>query len=190
MPPNHDPEILKLAKSGDRNAFRTLVETHQGFAYSLAFRITGDKMVAEDIVQEAFIRFWKHLQDHKPEIKISTWLYRVICNLCNDHFRSDKSKGMWDVNDVKMHGLQDRSEPENEVQKMEMQEAIVSLSGLLTPKQRMVFVLRDIEDMDVAEVCKTLSMSAGNVKSNLYYARMKMAELLKNYYSESKKTQL
>lgn len=69
----------------------------------------------------------------------------------------------------------------------EFNELIQEAAAALTPKQKAVFILRDLEDLSVEEVCGILSMSAGNVKSNLYYARQQMSEKLKKYYQTTDK---
>ncbi len=177
--------IINKAQKGDTIAFRFLVETYQSMLYSLACRFLG-KDDAEDTVQEAFIRLWKNIHKYKPEIKLATWLYRIVTNLCLDHLKSShnrNTKNSIDVADVA--GLKDDDAPDKALEKKEMMQQILKFSESLTPKQRAVFVLRDLEGLSSQEVCTILSMKAGSVKSNLYYARIAMGDKLKQYYSSS-----
>ena len=74
--------------AGDTFAFREVVEKNQAFAYSLSFRLVADSGEAEDITQEAFLRLWKHLPNYRFEIKLTTWLYKIVTNLCLDYLKS------------------------------------------------------------------------------------------------------
>lgn len=181
-------DVIHKAMNGDRLAFRTIVEKHQHFAYAVSFRFLRNEQDAEDIVQEAFVRLWKNIHNYQKEIKLSTWLYRIIANLCLDFLKSAHGKQRRNKVDLSDgYFMQDPSTPEKEMQNRELMKAILDASEELTPKQRMVFILRDMEALPVEEVCLVLSMSAGSVKSNLYYARQKIHEKLKIFYQASDK---
>lgn len=184
--PEH--EIIKRAVAGDMYAFRQLVEKHQGFAFSLSYRFVGCESDAEDIVQEAFVRLWKNLPRYRYEVKLTTWLYKIIINLCLDFLKSrevKRRKTTENLNNAKE--FTDLITPQQELENSELRTAIIRLAEKLTPKQRAVFVLRDLEDLPMQDISDILSMSRGNVKSNLYYARLKMSGLLREYYQEKKK---
>ena len=183
-------EIIDRALRGDTLAFRELVERHQSFAYRLAYRFTNNSNDAEDIVQEAFIRIWKNLNKYRAEVKFTTWLYKIIANLSLDFLKSAYRKKIV----RKEIGMNDTLISEGSAdQKMmadELQQALKEMTNKLTPKQQAVFILRDLEDLSMAEVAEILSMPAGNVKSNLYYARKKISELLAAHYQVRKMTVL
>ncbi len=179
-------EIIAQALGGSNEAIRFLVVQNQAFAYSVAYRFLGNSEDAEDIVQEAFIRLWKNLHKYNPEVKLTTWLYRIIANLCLDFLKS--AYGRQRKNTVDVHPAVHHSIGSDElIQSNELNRWIQEAASGLTPKQKAVFILRDLEDLSVEEVCGILSMSAGNVKSNLYYARKQMSEKLKKYYQTSDK---
>src|SRR5688572_9986345 len=182
-------DVFRKAMAGDSHAFRLVVEEHQGFAYAVAFRFLRNNDDAEDITQEAFIRLWKNMEHYKQEIKLTTWLYRIITNLCLDLIKTThrkQSKNKMDL--LSAHHVADSLTPEDELQHRELLEAIDKASEELTPKQKAVFILRDLESLSVEEVCSVLSMSAGNVKSNLYYARQKINASLQVLYQLKTKT--
>lgn len=179
-------EIIARAMAGNTEAFRVVVMQNQAFAYSVSYRFLGNAEDAEDIVQEAFIRLWKNLHKYNPEVKLRTWLYRIIVNLCLDFLKSthgQQRKNKVDVEQV----LHYSSGPDRPMHANELNELIQEAAATLTPRQKAVFILRDLEDLSVEEVCHILSMSAGNVKSNLYYARQHMGEKLKKYYQTTDK---
>jgi RNA polymerase sigma-70 factor, ECF subfamily len=188
MPDLTAPDVIEKAMAGSTDAFRTIVEDHQSFAYAVAFRFVGNEDDAEDLVQEMFIKLWKNLKSYRHEIKLSTWLYRILVNLCLDFLKSGATKRKRsNVNIDSVHFVADNSNPENEFQQRELMQAIQNAAEELTPKQRAVFILRDLENLSVLEVMEILSMPAGNVKSNLFCARKKMGEKLKSFYQTSDK---
>jgi RNA polymerase sigma-70 factor (ECF subfamily) len=176
-------ELIDQAAAGDYRAFRTLVETFQGLVYSIAFRFTRDEVEAEDLTQETFIRLWKNLDRYKAEFKLKTWLGKIVTNLALDYLKSSRRKNekMRVAMDAELNA-QSHEQPETIWNAAELQNLVFKLSEQLTPKQRAVFVLRDLEHLEVNEVCDMLGMSAGNVKSNLYYARLSIKTEVEKHY--------
>ena len=188
MPDSLSLEIIQEVARGSTKAFRVVVEEYQAFAYAVAFRFVGNEDDAEDIVQETFVRLWKNLHLYKQEIKLTTWLYRIIANLCLDFLKSRHGRQRKNKVDIdKVSFVHDHSTPEKEFQQRELMQAIHQGAEELTPKQRAVFILRDLEGLTTEEVSEALTMSAGNVKSNLFYARQKMVEKLKVFYQTTDK---
>ena len=179
-------DLIESAKRGDQQAFRKLVELHQRFAYQVAYRMMGNSNDAEDVVQEAFVKLWKNLSKYRWEVKLTTWLYKIVTNQCLDHLKSAASKQKSLNKDIEfsLH-VSDGSDPEKQFSDQELVEVITTLARRLTPKQQAVFVLRDLEGLSVEEVCEILDMPSGKLKSNLYYARMKIREDLTLYYKET-----
>ncbi len=171
-------EILIRSQAGDLGAFRELVEHYQPYALSVAYRMLGNKEDSKDVVQESFIQVWKHLPGLKMEMKFTTWLYRIVMNRCLDRIKARKR--------FKRH-LEERNVYAEHFQEPEMDtgqdnrglvDVIGRLAMTLTPKQRMVFVLRDLEDRSIGEVSGILKMSKNSVKSNLYHARRQIRHRL------------
>ncbi|MEY4931518.1 MAG: hypothetical protein RI909_2242 [Bacteroidota bacterium] len=188
MPEPNRTELITQAAQGHVHAFREVVNLYQSFAYSVSYRFLGNAEDAEDVTQEAFIRLWKNMHQYKPEVKLTTWLYRIIANLCLDVLKSSHHKQQRKSMDVKAEwNMTHHHASDADVQAQELHAIIQEAASELTPKQKAVFILRDLEELPVEEVCNILSMSAGNVKSNLYYARQQMSEKLKKYYQTTDK---
>jgi RNA polymerase sigma-70 factor, ECF subfamily len=188
MPNLSESDIIAKAIAGDTYAFRLLVEKHQTFAYSLSCRFLSSQDDAADVTQEAFIRLWKNISKYRPEIKLTTWLYKIITNLCLDHLKSRHRKRFKDMVEIgDHHEIIDPSGADQLLLSEEFRILLFQMASELTPKQKAVFILRDLEELEIKEVSDILSMSAGNVKSNLYYARVKMSELIKKCYQERKR---
>lgn len=180
---NNIDELILRAQKGDKEAFREIVEMHQKFAFAVAFKILLNVEDAKDAAQESFIKLWKYIGRYKFEAKFTTWFYKIIINMSLDKLKSRKRK-----EDIELPRLSD-SELENIIGKedycyanRELAEIITQLTNKLSPKQRLVFTLRDLEGLEIEEVSGTLNMSAGSVKSNLVYARRKIKELLTTIY--------
>lgn len=187
MPDYSDHEIVQKAVGGDMQAFRRLVERHQSFAYRVAYRFVGTVTDAEDITQESFVRLWRNLKNYRPEVRLTTWLYKIVANLCLDLLKSrynQSVKRSVGLNDFR--GGFSQSEADQDILSEELNIALEAIAGDLSPKQKVVFVLRDLQGLSMEEIETMLSMSAGNVKSNLYYARKRIAEMLEQYYAIKK----
>ncbi|MBK5277657.1 MAG: RNA polymerase sigma factor [Bacteroidia bacterium] len=179
-------EIIKKAIEGDMDAFRLIVLKNQAFAYSVSYRFLGNAEDSEDVVQEAFIRLWKNMARYKPEIKLTTWLYRIVVNLCLDLLKSTYQRQR-KIQVSEEYAANNSVSSDASVLANELNGFILMAANDLTPKQKAVFILRDLEDLPVEEVCDILSISAGNLKSNLYYARQRMSAKLKMYYQTTDK---
>ncbi len=93
-------ELLRAAQQGNAQAFGGLVRTYNGYAYSLAKCFLGNEEDALDVVQETFVRVWKHLPAFDFRCKFTTWMYRIVINLCRDRARNLKTQYKYRVNDA------------------------------------------------------------------------------------------
>jgi RNA polymerase sigma-70 factor (ECF subfamily) len=175
-------EVIDEAKAGSARAFGVIVDEYQTFAYRVAFRFVGHAAEAEDIVQEGFISLWKNIHQYRTNIKITTWLYRIIANRSLDFLKSSAAKQRKNHMDMELgYFIEQETTPLSELEGKELLNVIQQAADTLTPKQRAVFVLRDLEGLTVDEVCDVLSISSSNMKSNLYHARQAVSKRLKPY---------
>ena len=174
--------LVERSKQGDMAAFRQLVETCQPFVFRLAFRLLCCEEEAKDIVQETFIRVWLHLNKYHHGARFSTWLYKIACNLCYDRLRAMNRSPGNAVTGIDLSGLDVPADHNIEqlVINRNLKEWIIVLTHNLTPKQRLVFTLRDIEGMELEEVKKITGMSGETIKSNLYLARQYIRKRIEN----------
>jgi RNA polymerase sigma-70 factor (ECF subfamily) len=174
------PEIINRCKVKDKEAFGQLVNFYQEFVFSLAFRITGNEEDARDIVQESFIRVWKHIGNFKMEVRFSTWLYRIVSNLGIDYLRSKHKKLNVSLDEFSslFKNLINHQHPEIELINSDLGKLIGLLSEELSPVQRMIFTLRYMQDVETDEIVQLTGLSADNIKSNLCHARKIIREKL------------
>jgi len=181
-------DIIRKSTEGDAASFGLLVKAHQGYAFALAFRMLADEDEARDVVQESFIRVWKSIRRYDPSQKFTTWLYAIVSRVCLDKLRSRSrsnrlfhrgSDGSFD------DGPRDSSDPEKTYSNRELAQLISQLSEDLTPTQRLVFTLRDLQECTIAEVSAITGLSEGSIKTNLSYARRRIRNVLASQYDIS-----
>jgi len=166
--------LLEKAKKGDLRAFETIVRTYQRYGLVVSFRILGSEDDAKDVVQEGFIRIWRNLKNYDSRAKFTTWMYKIIINLCYDRLKSEKRrKAMFDniTDETNEISKLCSADVEKEFSKKETAAIIKYYSEGLPEKQRIVFALRDLEDLSVSEVVDITGMSEASVKTNLSIAR-------------------
>lgn len=174
-------ELIILSRKNDARAFRKLVEAHQSMIYTLAYRLLCNDEDAKDIVQETFIKVWKHLDRFNTEFKFSTWLYSIAAHMCYDKLR--KVKQIYNLSLYDQNIIQEFISQENIEQTVinaELSNIISSLTRDLTPKQKLVFTLSDLEGLEVEEIISITGLSAGKIKSNLYLARQYIRKKIEN----------
>ena len=170
-------ELVLRCREGDLSAFRLLMESHQRYAYAVAFRLLHDTENAQDVVQEAFIRVWNNLGKYRPAVKFTTWLYKIVIHLCYDRMKMDSRRKKW------LGYFGGTGEPDEAIQgrdlagdieNADLRGHILCEAQKLPPRQRLVFQLRDVQDFSLEEIAVMAGMSIGTVKTNLCYARQKI----------------
>jgi len=178
-----EPEIIKKAAAGDRPAFRLLVEMHQRFVYAVAVRVLNNSHDAEDATQETFIRLWKNLPRYKAEIKLSTWLYRIVTNICLDILKSAHYKRNRMSIDIAKQTDKLQTQSGDEVMHLQdLTKAVEEAAAQLPHIQKIIFVLRDLQGLTPEEVSQIMETTEEKIKSNLYHARIAVGKYLKQHY--------
>jgi RNA polymerase sigma-70 factor (ECF subfamily) len=109
--------IITKCKTGDKQAFKILMTNFSEYVFRLAFRILNHEEDAKDIVQETFIRVWKHIDGYKEEIKITTWIYKIATNLCLDKLRINRRNTM--ISEIESEKVYNTISSENLNEKIE-----------------------------------------------------------------------
>jgi RNA polymerase sigma-70 factor, ECF subfamily len=178
-----EKEMIERCRNGSLQDFRKLVELISPFAFSVAFRILGDEEEAKDIVQETMITLWKSLQKVNSADSFMPWLYRIAVNKCYDQLRKRKRNPEFSADDNTWTLISNKISANNnlEIENKETSMIINLLTNKLSPKQKAVFVLSDLEEMSNEEVAQITGMSKTNVKANLHYARKRIGEMIEKY---------
>jgi RNA polymerase sigma-70 factor (ECF subfamily) len=180
-----EDDVVTRSQCRDLAAFESLVRKYQPYAFSLAMKFLCDEVEASDVVQDSFLRVWKNIDRYDPHRKFTTWLYKIVANGCVDRFRSlkrSRSLFLSKDRDPVMDDLPDERDWETIRSYEQLAEIIRSLSRQLSRTQRLVFTLRDLQDLTVDEVVEITGLSVGSVKTNLHYARKSIREVLVRHY--------
>lgn len=164
-------DLITSSKRNDEKAFRQIVECYQSMIYSLAFRILCNEEEAKDIVQETFIKVWVNLSGYQADKKFSTWLYAIATNLCLDKLKSSKHRYQTGTMDETLNNLISSEDIEQTFINSELGDIILRLTNELTPKQKIVFTLRYLQELEIAEIVQITNLSPTKIKSNLFLAR-------------------
>lgn len=182
---------LEALRAGDRAEFARLVETYYEVIYRLAIKMTGNPQDAEDVLQETFLKAYKHLKDFGGRSSLSTWLYRIATNEALMLLRRKKEVLSLDEPLETEEGVQEPLQiedwcclPEQELisaeAKAHLDEAIQALPASL----RVVFVLRDMQGLSTQEVGEVLNLSETAIKTRLSRARLRLRQDLTGYFGE------
>jgi RNA polymerase sigma-70 factor (ECF subfamily) len=162
-----EPDLVRQAQQGDREAFGELVRCHRQGVVNLAYRLCGEAPLAEDIAQEAFVRAWQNLTKYQPRAPFRNWLYRIAANLMMDALRSER-----EAVDIESLPLASPSaDPESALIGKERARQVQAAVLGLPPASRAVLVLREYERLSYQEIADALSLPLGTVMSRLSYAR-------------------
>ena len=175
--------LIKSVKAGDKQAFGKLIEQCSQFVFAVSLKMIGDVDDARDAAQESFIKVWQKINTYKSHYKFRTWLYKIVANTCLDRLRK---KVRHNAIFIQMEDQADLYKamlvsPTLEFEEKQLVDFIRLIASKLSGKQHSVFVLHDLEELSQEEISKILSMSKGSVKSNLYYARKAIREVLKSF---------
>jgi RNA polymerase sigma-70 factor (ECF subfamily) len=177
--PQTDAAAVALARDGDSEAFRALVERHSRAVYRLAHRMTGSPQDAEDVVQETFLRAYRQLNRFESRANFGTWLHRIAVNCSIDLIRSRRHQETGhDASDLEQFegAADDRVDPSPErlMLSTEVHERVTSAMGALSHMERAAFVLRHFEGQSIDEISRTLGLKANAAKHSVFRAVRKM----------------
>ena len=185
MTREEEAKIIRAVVDGNTNAFEDLVLEYQKQVYHIALKMTGNEEDAFDLSQEAFLKAFHSLSTFRGEAGFGSWLYRMTANLCIDFLRKKKRQGGQIISldaeeeDRRPTELPDlRYEPQNALEKKEVQEKVRAGLERLPHEQKLILVLRDVEGFSYQEISDALKIELGTVKSRIYRARAHLARLL------------
>jgi RNA polymerase sigma-70 factor (ECF subfamily) len=178
-----DLRLIEECREGNFNNFRKLVDLTSPFAYSVAFRMLCNEDQAKDVVQETMVTIWQKLKKIKSAEVYKTWIYRIVVNKCYDQMRRMKRNPEFVADDHTWELISNRiSEgPSTVLENRETAKIINILTEKLSSRQKVVFVLSDLEGMSNDEISEITGISKSAVKANLHYARKSISEKVRKY---------
>jgi RNA polymerase sigma-70 factor (ECF subfamily) len=168
-------DLIKAVQGGDKQAYNRLYQQYIGQVYGLCFRLTGEKMLAEDAAQEVFIQLWRKIGNFKGDSKFSTWLHTVTSNITISYIRKQKGwlQKMFNIEDfVAMNGGAGLPEAEESSSSVDIE----SYVARLPERARLVFVLHAIEGYRHEEIATMTNMAVGSSKAQFHRAKHLLKE--------------
>lgn len=180
-----EQQLVLRAKAGDDEAFAQLMRDNEKRIYNLTLRMTGNPEDAMDLAQEAFLNAWRGLKFFKGDSAFSTWVYRLASNACIDHLRRQKRRQdisapmpVDEEDDIPPDIPDDRFQPEQELERQELRNAVCAGLEQLSDEHRQVLVMREINGLSYQEIADVLDLEAGTVKSRIARARNSLRKIL------------
>jgi RNA polymerase sigma-70 factor (ECF subfamily) len=188
-PREGDAEAIELTLAGDRDAYRVLVERHSASVFRLAYRLTGNRHDAEEVVQEAFLRAYQKLEQFEARANFGTWVYRIAANYSIDRMRKKRvedarreepsSREPENAENNVLNLLPDgRPSPERLAQNIELRKQLEVALETLTQAERTAFVMRHWEGCGIEEIATALDSNASATKNTVFRAVQKLRHFL------------
>jgi RNA polymerase sigma-70 factor, ECF subfamily len=182
--------LVEKARAGDAQAFTELVNHYERKIYRLAKHITQNDEDAEDVLQEAFLKAYEHLDGFKGDSKFYTWIVRIAVNEALMKLRKRRPNQVsldepvvTDGDDLMPRDLQDWGpSPEQRYARTELNQILTDAIEDLDAPYRMAFVLRDVSELSTEETAEALGISVPAVKSRLLRARLKLRQKLDPFF--------
>lgn len=182
-----DTALVNAYLDGETRSFDVLVERYQTRLLNFVYRIVGDRERAEDLVQEVYVRVYRHLARFDRSKKFSTWIYTIASNLAKNELRNrsrnplvlftSMTKG-WEDEERPLEFEDPTSRPDDLFRKRHVRELVESSVAQLPVHHREVFMLREIEGRSYEEIAEITHCNLGTVKSRLNRARNSFAEII------------
>ena len=177
--------LIRQVQHGDTDAFELLVAAYEKTVYNVALQMTGNREDAQDLTQEAFFKAYNSLSSFRGESKFSSWLYRIVSNLCLDFKRRQgrRPSASLTVEDDEGETLQldiaDESQsPEVLLERKLTRDAVRRGLAELPDEQRQILLLREIQGLSYDEIADAMGLEPGTVKSRIFRARKKLCAFL------------
>lgn len=171
-----DAVLVERARTGDGDAFESLVRRHMRAAYAVALGVMRNPADAEDVVQDAFVKALEELENCREPDRFAAWLARIVRNRAHSFHRYRRVRRASPLEDA--GPLAGRSDPGHDAERSALRERLTTAMAELPDRQREVLLLHDLEGWKHREIGELMGMPAGTVRYTLHQARRAMRELL------------
>jgi RNA polymerase sigma-70 factor, ECF subfamily len=179
--------LIERVCGGDRESFYPLIAPYQRAVFLAALSVLKNEADAEEIAQESLLKAFKALSSFRRESKLSTWLIQITINEARMRVRKDRKHLYESTDEHEREGDEEyrpkdfadwREIPSETLERKQLRLALANALASLAPKYREVFVLRDIQKMNIAETAQSLGITEASVKTRLLRARLQMRDAL------------
>jgi RNA polymerase sigma-70 factor (ECF subfamily) len=172
-------ELVKKSQLGEKAAFEQLVIRHQELVFSLAYKLTGNREMANDVAQESFIRAWKAIEKFRGDSTFSTWIYRITVNTAWTLRKKAKKHNTLNIDDTyEPIVIDEKKDPELVAINSDLSSVLVNALDKLPIEQRIIVELKNIEGRSHKEIADYLDISVTAAKVRLHRAHQKLRLIL------------
>jgi len=179
-----DRQLVQTIRQGDSDAFEQLIRRKTSKVYALCYRVIGNAEDAKDISQLVFIKLWENLEKYDPQYAFDTWLYRMVTNVAIDFMRNKQSRDNAVNSNLRLVKTSADAEQAVTVQRKEIETVFMEVASVLSPKQKTIFVMNQMDDLPSSEIAKILGCRESTVRNHLFNARKLMQVQLQKRYPE------
>jgi RNA polymerase sigma-70 factor (ECF subfamily) len=182
-----DSELVQAFIEGDQAAFGELVGRYDNRLLNFVYRTVGDRERAQDLVQETFVRVYRHIERFDQSKKFSTWIYTIAGNLAKNELRNRSRnplvlfqtiKKNWDADHRPLEWEDTKLKPDDLFRKRHIRRKVEEAVEQLPEHHKIVFVLRELEGKTYEEIAEITGCNLGTVKSRLNRARNNFAQII------------
>ena len=172
-------ELVRKSQLGDKAAFEQLVIRHQDLVFSLAYKLTGNREMANDVAQEAFIRAWKAIEKFRGDSTFSTWIYRITVNTAWTLRKKAKKHNTLNIDDTyEPIVIDEKKDPELVAINSDLSSVLINALDKIPIDQRIIVELKNIEGRSHKEIADYLDISVTAAKVRLHRAHQKLRQIL------------
>lgn len=179
-----EEKLIDEVKGGNANAFRTLVDTYKDLVFSICVQLVKDKMMAEELAQDSFLKAYRNISSYRGESKFSTWLYRISYNTCLSKLRKNKIT-IVDIPEFN-YGVSENYGETNLINE-DRNLQIKSVLSQLKQEERLYVQLFYLQEQSIKEIAEVCGASESNVKVKLHRSKKKLREIIDGDYPELKR---
>ena len=172
-------ELVKKSQLGDKSAFEELIKRHEDLVFSLSFKLTGNRELANDVAQEAFIRAWKAIGKFRGDSTFGTWIYRITVNTAWTLRKKAKKHYSLNIEDTQEPVVIDeKKDPELVAINSDLSVVLRKALNQIPLEQRIIVELKNIEGRSHKEIADYLDISVTAAKVRLHRAHQKLRNIL------------
>jgi RNA polymerase sigma-70 factor, ECF subfamily len=175
MEPDHERELVERCRGGEVGAFEELVDRYKNLVFAMIMRTFPDRSQAEDLAQDVFLRIHRGLPYFRGEARLSTWIYRIVVNVCmQDRGRGTSSVSLDDANArVSAPAAADRHADD-----LELRDRLEKAIAQLAPQYRLLIAAHYLRGVQYEDLAEAMNLPLGTVKTQLHRAKKQLRMLL------------
>ena len=176
MQPVNEQELVERCRRGDQGAFQELVDRHKDLVFALIARTVQDRSRAEDLAQDVFLRVHRGLPYFRGEARLSTWIYRIVANVCLQP--QGRPPAALSLDDERTRAKTTPSAPDRQFGDLELRDRLEKAIARLPANYRLLIAAHYLQGIQYEDLAEALEMPLGTVKTQLHRAKQQLRRLL------------